>query len=381
LISYKKRKAVGGDYKRALLARIHYIVIALNLLAVGIDSAAGRYANVPIEGIVAALLMLNLRAARLAPYRQYAPYAFLGVTSAALLVLIHLSHFATMAVLFVLLMPLTTILFIRLKHTIAAVALLCLALGSLLYAEYLFNPDNPLINNPRALFNLGYTAVIIYLFGFLYHSAIMKTYDELDASDRQKAMLLGEVHHRVKNNLNIIASIIGLQAGRLEARERDQLLKSKARIESIALVHEMLYRQNDFERIDFEAYVKQLSGLLLSMYSSGGNVSVKVDGGGIELPLETMVQLGIMTHEMLTNSMKHAFKYESGNVRITLERTHSGYRFVYDDDGRGSEQSDEMLKYRSLGVKLIRLTAKQLGGEVRLENAPGLKYTVEFAHE
>jgi len=246
-----------------------------------------------------------------------------------------------------------------------------------LYQEYLTNPENPIIQNPNALFHLAYAAAIIYLFGLLYHFFILKTFNELDASNRQKALLLKEVYHRVKNNLNVIASIIGLQAVSLPKEEKEHLLKSKQRIESIAIVHEMLYRSDTLESIDFEAYVTRLSKVLLRMYGKEKNIAITVKTNVDALSLETMVQLGIMINELITNSIKYAFIHNTkGNIFISLSKEREEYTFVYADDGKGIKEADETKN--SLGLKLIRLTAKQLQGKLLMQNSNGLQYTIRF---
>jgi two-component sensor histidine kinase len=193
--------------------------------------------------------------------------------------------------------------------------------------------------------------------------------------------LLKEVHHRVKNNLNVIASIIGLQANELDGSEKEQLLKSKVRIESIAMVHEMLYRSEDLSSISFVGYMQHLSDLLLRMYGRQGDVIVQIESNIKTMPLETMVQLGIITNELLTNSIKYAFDDSSGEIWITMQNNDSTYRFIYEDDGKGILDVDQLVKHQSLGVKLIHLSARQLGGDVVITNPRGLKYEIRFKHE
>ena len=257
-------------------------------------------------------------------------------------------------------------------------ALLFVAMALLLYIESLNNPGNPLIQNTQAMFNLTYTAVIIYIFGLLYHFSILRTFKELDAANHQKALLLKEVHHRVKNNLNVIASIIGLQENRLEGKEKEELLKSKSRIESIALVHEMLYRHENFESIDFKSYMHRLSDLILGMYASNKNISIHIESDIKDMPLNVMVQLGIMVNELLTNSIKYAFEKKEGEITIELKKDEEEYIFTYSDNGIGSESPEALLKSKSLGIKLIYLTAKQLKGTVQISSPQGLKYEIRF---
>jgi two-component sensor histidine kinase len=229
-----------------------------------------------------------------------------------------------------------------------------------------------------ALFNLLYTLIIIYTFGLLYHLYILKTFKELDDSNRQKALLLKEVHHRVKNNLNVIASIIGLQENSLEGKAKEELTKSKSRIESIALVHEMLYRHEDFQNIDFKIYMQRLSTLLLSMYVEEHEIQVHIQSTIKTMPLNVMVQLGIMVNECVTNSIKYAFTSKKGDIHIRLEENEAMLLLTYMDNGLGHASPQRLLENPSLGIKLIHLTAKQLKGSLSISSPKGLKYEIRF---
>ncbi|MEA3522356.1 MAG: sensor histidine kinase [Campylobacterota bacterium] len=367
-----------SDSKVTLLYRFHITVILVNLIALIIDFMAERYGNAFIESCVVGVLLLNIWGLRQYSQVEKSAYIFLATISTALFTLIFINHFATMSVVFVLLLPLTTLLFIEFKHSILIELALFILMAILLYIEYLNNPNNPLVQNPQALFNLAYTAIIIFVFGLLYHFSIAKTFDELDSSNRQKEMLISEVHHRVKNNLNVIASIIGLQANSLNANEKEQLIKSKLRIESMAMVHEMLYKSDDLENIDFYAYMRRLCDLQLSMCSKNQNIHVTIISHKEQMSLEVMIQLGIIANELLTNSIKYAFESLEGNITIELHPKEENYLFIYSDDGIGSDNPKELLKSKSLGIKLIHLAARQLNGSVTLTSPKGLHYEIEF---
>jgi len=366
------------DHKSILLYRFHLTLIVVNILAMIIDLFAARYTNALIESAVVVTLAVNMRYLNRYPHLSMGAYLFLGIISTALFTLIYINNFATMSVVFVLLLPLTTLLFIRLRYSLLLTLLLFGVMALLLYMESLYNPSNPLVQNPQALFNLAYAAVIIYIFGLLYHFSIIKTFDELDASNRQKELLLKEVHHRVKNNLNVIASIIGLQANRTEGKGKEQLRLSKTRIESIAMVHEMLYQCDDFEYIDFNAYMKQLSVLLLGMFSNQKKIHVNIEAKEMKVPLEVMLQLGIIANELLTNSIKYAFDNEGGTITLILEHNENGYIFTCKDDGKGVEEPEALLRNNSLGVKLVHLCVKQLKGTLTLTGFKGLEYNIVF---
>ena len=366
------------DTKTVLLYRFHIVAIVVNILAIFIDSYLQRYTNAFIEGTVVVSLLLSLWYLHHFDRVKVSAYLFIFSISTALFTLIYINHFATMSVMFILLLPLTTLIFLTLKESLLLTLLYFILIASLLYFEHLNNPANPLAHNFQALFNLAYTAIIIYIFGLLYHFTILRTFQELDASNQQKALLLREVHHRVKNNLNMISAIIGLHSNTLEGKEQEEMIKTQNRISSIAIVHEMLYKHDNFAQINFERYMKQLSTLILSTYASNKEININIESNTEYMPLEIMVQLGIMVNEFITNSIKYAFPDNSGQIDIFLTQTEGNYLFIYKDNGIGHETPESLLEHKSLGIKLINLTAKQLKGNVVTSSPNGLKFEVRF---
>jgi len=369
------------NHKVILLYRFYIVVILVNFIASIIDTFMQRYSNTFLELSVVFTLSIGLIHLRKNFNIKFSAHLFIFILSTALLTLIYLNHFATMSIIFILLLPLTTLLFLELKESLFITLLLFITMGILLFIESIYNPTNTLAHNPQALFNLTYTALIIYIFGLLYHFSILKTFKELDDANHQKALLLKEVHHRVKNNLNVISSIIGLQSNSLEGKEQEELLKSTSRIESIAIVHEMLYKDENFESVNITAYIKRLSKLLLSMYGANKEINLHIKSDIENISLNVMVQLGIMINELLTNSIKYAFNYHHGLISINITDEKEFYLFTYSDNGIGHPNPEELHKGKSLGIKLIFLTAKQLKGNVIISSQNGLKYNIRFKHE
>lgn len=378
MLSFKYFLHFPSDSTSTLLYRFHLVSIFINIIAVLIDGYMHRYANILIETITIIMLIFSFWQLQYFKNIKLSAYVFILTISSSLLVLITINHFATMSVVFILLLPLTTLIFLSIKESLSLTVLLVTTLGGLLYYEHLNNPTNPLAHNGEALFNLAYAAMIIYVFGLLYHFAILKTFQELDESNQQKALLLKEVHHRVKNNLNMISSIIGLHSNTLKGKEQEEMLKTQNRIESISLVHEMLYKHEDFSRIDFERYMHQLSDLLLNTYASDKEIDIHIKSSTQYMPLETMVQLGIMVNEFITNSLKYAFPNDKGTINLELTQSDKKYCFSYTDDGIGHPSPQTLLKHKSLGIKLINLTAKQLKGNVLISSPKGLHFEIEF---
>jgi len=114
------------------------------------------------------------------------------------------------------------------------------------------------------------------------------------------------------------------------------------------------------------------------MYASDKEIDIKIKTDVKHLPLETMVQLGIMANEFITNSIKYAFSGKQGTILLELAQTETTYRFIYSDNGIGHDAPQTLLLHKSLGIKLITLTAKQLKGNVTISSPEGLKFEVEF---
>ncbi|PID48147.1 MAG: hypothetical protein CR967_01280 [Proteobacteria bacterium] len=363
-----------------LLFRFHFLVICINIIATCIDAYQKNYANSLIELLLTIFLGINIYFLQKYQNIKKSIYMFLFISSLALFSLIYVNHFATMSIVFVLLLPLSASVFLKLRETLAVMVVHIFTFSSLLYIEYSTNPQNPLIANQNALFNLGYTILIVYLFGIFYHIFIIKTFDELDSANRQKTMLLGEVHHRVKNNLNVIASILGLQAFNLSKEERTPLLETKSRIEAMSMVHEMLYKTDDIQKIHVYTYIENLSSQLLNLYNKK-QISIHISTNDIRLPLQTMFQLGIIINELFTNSLKYAFNGEEGEICISLKKEQDRYFLFYKDDGKGVENMYDLTNNNSLGYKLIVLGIKQLQGNISVTNLKPLTYKMDFTHE
>ncbi len=234
--------------------------------------------------------------------------------------------------------------------------------------------------NPIYLHNTDFIIAFSLLFFFVlglslvYNQSIKKSYLELQKANEQKSFLLKEIHHRVKNNLNIVASILGLERFESSTEEVHKLIQqNKLRIESIAMVHEILYKSKDLEHIDFETYVTKLSEHIMTTESNDENVSIHLDIVSLELGIESMMQFGIIINELMTNSIKYAFPQTTGNISIILQKHKHHYKFIYEDDGIGMQNKEP-----GFGQNLIKMSAHQLKAALSINNEKGLQYAFIF---
>lgn len=204
---------------------------------------------------------------------------------------------------------------------------------------------------------------------------------ELKGLVDEKETLLKEVHHRVKNNLQLITSLLNMQIRRNESDSIESVLQeSKNRISSMALLHEQLYQSESLARIDPSTFIRKLSRTLKATYVGGRDdikfdVSVDVD----HLELEQAIPTVLILNELISNAFEHAFRDRAGSVRIRFEQNDETYKLVVSDSGQGLPDGFDLEQTDSLGWTLVRTLAEgQLNGELVVENQNGLKVTVRF---
>ncbi len=308
--------------------------------------------------------------------------AAIWIAALNLYVLLYSNGFENHVIIFTVLVPLAPFFLLSLKEALFQTFLFYLFLALLMYYTALMHDEHMLLHNSSALINFGYAIFFIISFGFFYHISIENAYRKVKESDQHKEILLNEVHHRVKNNLNMIASMLGLQANMYDDDVKSTLIASKSRIEAIAMVHQMLYQNNNFSEIDFKTYTQQLASLVRSLNRHEKEITLSIESDDILLPLEIMMQLGLIVNELLNNSFKYAFEgRENGEIKLIMKQTGNHYLLIYHDNGKGFEDTQSLLQGRSLGVKLMRLAIKQLNGTMEVANMNGLTYRIEFTHD
>jgi len=205
---------------------------------------------------------------------------------------------------------------------------------------------------------------------------------ELNYSIDEKQILFKEVHHRVKNNFQIISSLLNLQQGIEEdQRSKKVLVDAQSRIQSMSLVHEMLYRKNEVKRIDFRSYAFELVDSIIKSYSNKPeNIYFEINCGDESFDLELAVPLGLMLNEAVTNSVKYAFlDNEAGKIVITLKPIENKkYLLIIHDNGVGIKDEFINGSKETLGIELITILSAQLGGSVKFLNSNGTEVRITF---
>lgn len=382
LVGCLKRIFHRKDHKEIMLVGLYLSSIAIFLLLGIISGLMGCeiifWIKLGISVLNSILLYGYLRSGKI---QHYAIFLILVVEIDSAFVMLgqHFNNFVTIYPFFIIF---GFFFFFKLRTAVwmTIVHLLYWLLVST-YGYYTF-PEDPTFQM-ISLANIIVTSIIATVFAYLYHISTEITYEELEHANRQKEILLKEIHHRIKNNLNKISSMIGLQMlsienGKIEDTE-EVLRKSKLRIEAMAMVHDALYKTNNLEKINFEKYIKNLTQLVNQTY--GKNIPIEVHSDNIHLPLEVMMKIGLIINELLTNSIKHATTNTNDEpiLLITLSRDQNNCILIYHQKSKHPVDIDSLEKSNTLGMRLIRLTIKEMDGEMKISNDNGLKFVIRFS--
>ncbi|HUJ12713.1 MAG TPA: PAS domain S-box protein [Thermoanaerobaculia bacterium] len=209
--------------------------------------------------------------------------------------------------------------------------------------------------------------------------------ETIKASLREKEALLREIHHRVKNNLQVTTSLLRLQAATIDdPRAREMFDEAQDRIRSMALVHEKLYQSTNLSQIHFGDYIRALGDLLFRSSSMApGNVTLDVGGSTIFLSIDTAVPCGLIVNELLSNSLKHAFPAQrAGKVSVQLEQKNGDVIMRIRDDGVGLPPTFAEKQKATLGMQLVHALVQQVDGALTIEPARiGTSFKIAFPLE
>ena len=205
--------------------------------------------------------------------------------------------------------------------------------------------------------------------------------EELESSLREKEMLLKEVHHRVKNNLQVISSLLSLQSHNVNNEQAELILRdSQNRIKSMAAIHEKLYQSDNLARIDFADYCSQIVyQLAISFGISSRNVKIESDIRDVVLGVDQAVPCGLILNELVSNAMKYAFSEDEGGiVKIHFRREESGYFLTVSDNGVGLPEDIDIFDTPTLGFQLVSTLVDQLDGKMELFRENGTRFEIRF---
>jgi len=209
----------------------------------------------------------------------------------------------------------------------------------------------------------------------------------LKASLAEKEVLLKEIYHRVKNNLEVISSLLYLQSAAIEDKQMIELFKeSENRVRSMGMIHEKLYQSDDLARIDYSEYIHELVNNLMQSYAGRPRAVIfKVNTRNVSLGLDTAIPCGLIINELVTNAMKYAFPEEvpgtdkEAEICIAMSKEDDdGYLLCVSDNGIGFPHEIDLQNTESLGIQIVRTLVHQLDGTIRISNTSGTSIEIRF---
>ena len=207
--------------------------------------------------------------------------------------------------------------------------------------------------------------------------------EKIKTSLREKEALLKEIHHRVKNNLQVVSSLLGLQSRSVTDPEmRKMFRESQHRIHSMALLHECLYQSENLSQVNFPDYIRELAAHLFHSYGiAAERIHLRTNLDRLSLNLDAAVPCGLIINELVSNSLKYAFpENRKGEIRIELRELPGGMaRLVVADNGVGLRSDLDWATTKSLGLRLVRTLAQQLGAKIEVGAQAGTEIQLTFA--
>jgi two-component sensor histidine kinase len=248
--------------------------------------------------------------------------------------------------------------------------------------EYRFTKKDGEIRYARTTGKLhkDFQGVPRFMFGSIQDVTRQKEDEKvLKHSLAEKESMLLEIHHRVKNNLQVILGLLDMTSRRSKSREAAEVIKEvHAKINSMALIHNELYREENLESIDMRGFTLMLFNQLARLYESPG-VDFRLKGEAVRLSLERAVPFGLVLNELLTNAFKYAFPEGRGILECDMRQDKGMVTVVISDSGGGLPEDVDPYSTSTLGFKLVRdLVAMQLNGEFKIKSGGNLKVILHF---
>lgn len=203
---------------------------------------------------------------------------------------------------------------------------------------------------------------------------------QLDKRNAENELLLKEIHHRVKNNLEVVSSLLALQSAKIDDPEvQDAMLASQNRVQSMGILHQKLYQSEHLAFIEMKTYFKNLCENILDSYNETDRIKVDIDMKEIEMDVDTAMPVGLIVNELLTNSLKYAFPDgKKGEIKLALENTQEDmYQLTVKDNGIG-KQASESGKGTGFGTQLVDLLTRQIDGVFKESNESGTVISIAF---
>ncbi len=252
--------------------------------------------------------------------------------------------------------------------------------------DYLSKPVNPVIlmSKVAVFVDLFRKTRALATMNVAMEREIATQLEQLRASLAEKDTLLKEIHHRVKNNLQIISSLISLQSDKIKDPDQRRLFQdTRDRVKSMALVHEKLYQSKDLGRVEMAEYARQLLNELIQVNGPvvAAKIQFRLELEPVLLPVDVAIPCGLILNELTTNAIKHAFQDRpSGEIAVSLRAApEDTVDLVFSDDGLGFKSTVDWRQADTLGLQLVRMLTEQLQGTIEMMNGRGTTFRLNFS--
>jgi PAS domain S-box-containing protein len=209
--------------------------------------------------------------------------------------------------------------------------------------------------------------------------------EEIRKSLEEKEILIKEIHHRVKNNMMVVSSLLKLQSANVrDEKYKEMFNDSIGRIQSMSFIHEKLYRSENLARVDFSAYLKDMVKSMFASYElSPSRVTLNMEIEDVSIGIDNAIPLGLIVNELISNSMKHAFPdNREGEVRVTLSTDNTNHiTLTISDDGKGIPEGLNFTNSESLGLNLVNALTRQIQGKIELNRETGTEFRITFRRD
>ncbi len=197
----------------------------------------------------------------------------------------------------------------------------------------------------------------------------------------EKEIMLREIHHRVKNNLQLVMSLLYVQSKEKGIKMDDFIEISQSRILSMSLIHENLYNSGDLSKVDFKEYLHKLTHSIIdSNGNSAQNIQIQIDMEDLQFDIQTAIPLGLIINELISNAYKHAFVNRSeGIINVAMKQNEDDYEIVVKDNGVGMTEKE--ISKKTLGQELVKQLVNQIDGVLEIQNNAGMQYIIQFKHK
>ncbi len=371
MFNYLKSRIKKLHYKRLFLFGAYNTIIWLTIVAVVIDFILDEKTDSLIDALYGILSFIAYKTICKKGNVNLAAITLFWI-STFIEILYITAHSIDFNIIFALFIPILAFYTMKKRSLIINLILYYLILIAIFTYYYTATSNNIFLHNQSFLFSYFIAHLFILSFGAFYYLAIDEFIHRLEEANKTQKLLLKEVHHRVKNNLNLIASILGLQKNLLKDETAKYLLEqNKHRVESIALLHNILYKNNLLDSTDTKLYLNSLIDNIIKS-SSNNNIKIMTDIQQIRLSMNSMLQLGIILNEMLTNSLKHNIN-EIISIEIVFKKIDNIYHLIYCDNSKNVDLTE--LK-DGFGYNLITLSASAFNAEIKIENRDRFCYNI-----